>query len=238
MKSLIYHPTTRFKYWDRVFAHSFDNAAGWKASNHSRIGIEREPQKLGVPARNIPILGRPKISRPIRTGRGRRPGPIQTLLATGLSGFLGVALVILILGIHPAPDKLMLQKDAAELASLETQSRLDDSHTEAPSLPSATATNAGIDRVDAQPDERPQSEAPKSRLIASRASAVERKRDTDSGGARKQLRAFKRDLEGRSDNVRNPQRQTALASTRERYGQRGLSSFFAGISHALGFSSN
>lgn len=104
----------------------------------------------------MPILGRPKIARPIKAGRSWRPGPIQTLLATGLSAFLGVALVILILGIHTAPDKLTLRKDAAELASLVTQSRLDDPHTEARSLPSATATDPGIDRVDAQPDERPQ----------------------------------------------------------------------------------
>src|SRR4029077_16555083 len=63
-----------------------------------------------------------------RTGRNWCPNPIQTLLATGLFASLGVTLVLLIQGIHPAPDKLTLQKDASELASLAKQSRMDDSH--------------------------------------------------------------------------------------------------------------
>ena len=45
------------------------------------------------------------------------PASIQILLAIGLFASLGVTLVILIQDIHPAPDKLTLQKDASELAS-------------------------------------------------------------------------------------------------------------------------
>jgi hypothetical protein len=224
----MYHPTTRFRNRDRLFAHGLDNAAGWNLSDHSSTRNQRESQ---VPPPNIAIFERSKKLWATRTGRRWHPGPIQTLLATGLSAFLGVTLVILAQDIHPAPDKLTLQKDAAELASLETHSRMD-------SLPSATAGNAEIDRVAEQPEERPQPEAPKSKLIASRASSVDRKRDTDSSVARKQLRVFKRDLEGRPDKVRNPQRQTAVPFTRQRYEQRGLNSFFAAIGHALGFSSN
>jgi hypothetical protein len=193
---------------------------------------------VSVLPRKIPILDRAKNLRTTRTGRSWRPGPIQTLAATGLSAFLCVTLVMLIQNIHLTPDKITLQKDAAELASLETQSRMDYSRAEARSLPSATAYNAGIDRVDAQPKERPQSEAPTSRLIASRASSVDQKWDTDSGAASKQARAFKKDLKSRPDNVRNPQRQRAVAPARQRYQQKGLRAFFAAIGHALGFSSN
>jgi hypothetical protein len=96
-------------------------------------------------------------------------------LAIGFSAFLGVALVILILAIDPAPDKLTLQKDPAELASLEAQPGIDDSRSAAQSLGSTPACNAGVDRVDAQLEERPQSEAPKSRLIASRISSALRR---------------------------------------------------------------
>jgi hypothetical protein len=79
----------------------------------------------------------------------------------------------------------------AELASLETQSRLDDSHTESRSLASTTAVNARIDWADAQPQDRPQqSEAFKSRLIASKASSADQRRHTDLGAAREQLRTF------------------------------------------------
>jgi hypothetical protein len=99
--------------------------------------------------------------RTVRTGRSWRPDPVQTLLAIGLSASLCVTLVILIQDIHPAPDKLTLQKDAAELASLESQSRMDDSPTEPRSLASATACTAGINRLDAQAEKRPQSETPK-----------------------------------------------------------------------------
>ena len=172
-----------------------------------------------------------------RTGRNWHPDPIQVLLAIGLFASLGVTLVILIQDIHPAPDKLTLQKDASELASLQKQSRMDDSHIEARTLPSATAGGAEIDRVDAQPGERLQSEGLKSSLIASRASSVDRKSDTDSGATR-EPRAFKRDIEGRTSNLRNPQRQRPVTPTRQRYEHRGLSSLFAAIGRALHFSSN
>ena len=61
----------------------------------------------------------------IRTGRRWPLNPIQAVLATGFLAFLGVALVILIQNIHPAPNKLTLREDAAELASLQRESRMD-----------------------------------------------------------------------------------------------------------------
>ena len=136
------------------------------------------------------------------------------------------------------PDKLAFQKDAATLESLETHSRQDDSRIESRSLPPATASSAGLDRLVAQPEEILQSASPKPSLIARLPGSVDRKRNTDSGTARKQLRAFKRDLEVRPDNIRNPQRQRTLSPPRQRYEQRGLSSLFAGIGHFLGFSRN
>jgi hypothetical protein len=174
----------------------------------------------------------------VRTGGSLRPGPLQVLLVTGILAFLGVAFVILSHDVHLAPDKLAFQKDAAALERLETQSRQDDSRIESRILPSATASRAGLDRVDALPEEILQSAPPKPSLIAGLASSVDRKRSTDSGAARKQLRAFKRDLEVRPDNIRNPQRQRAISPPRQRYEQRGLSSLLAGIGHALGFSRN
>jgi hypothetical protein len=174
----------------------------------------------------------------ILTGRRNKSfaNRIHALLAaTGLSAFVGVILVILFQNIHLPPDKLTVQKDAAELASLQTQSRVDGSQAESLSLPSAMAGNVGIDRVQAQPKESPKSEAPESSLIAGQAGSLDRKRNADSGAARKP-RAFKRDLEGRPDNVGDPQRQRPVSLARERYEQRGLSSFFAAIGHALGFS--
>jgi len=97
---------------------------------------------------------------------------------------------------------------------------------------------AGPDRVDAQPEKIVQSGPPKPSLIAGLAGSVDRRRSGDSGTARKPLRAFKRDLEVRPDDIGNSQRQRAISPPRQRYEQRGLSSLFAGISHALGFPRN
>jgi hypothetical protein len=169
-----------------------------------------------------------------RTGRNWCPDPMQMLVATGLFASLGVTLVILIQNIHPGPDKLTLQKDASELASLEKQSRMDDSHLKARTPASAKASNAGIDRVDAQPEERLQSEGLKSSPIASWASLVDRKSDTDPGATR-EPKALKRDT---SSSLRNPRRQKPVTPTRQRSEQRGLSSLFAAIGRALHFSSN
>jgi hypothetical protein len=160
------------------------------------------------------------------------------LLVTGSFAFLGVALVILIQDIHPAPDKHTLEKDKAELASLETQSGMGQSQIEAQSLSLARASSARIDRVDAPSEELFQSGLHKSSLTASVPNSVDRKRDTDSLAASKQSSAFKRDLKRRADNIRNPQRQTALAVRRQESNQRGLSSFFSAIGRALHLSSN
>ena len=146
------------------------------------------------------------------------------LLVTGFLAVLGVALVILIPDIHPTPDKHTLEKDKAELASLETQSGMDQSHIAAQSLSLAGASSARVDASPAQPG------LPESTLTASVASSVDGKRDTDSRAPRKHLK-------GRAD-IRNPQRQTALAAKRQQSNQRGLSSFFSAIGRALHLSSN
>jgi len=172
-----------------------------------------------------------------RRGRNWRPDPIQILLAIGLFASLCVTLVILIQDIHPAPDKLTLQKDASELASLEKQSRMEDSHSEARTLPPATASRVGIGQVDARPEERLQSEPLKSSSIASRVSSVDPKSDTDPG-ATTEPKVFKRHIEGRTSNLRNPQRQRPVTPTRQRYEHSGLSSLFAAIGRALHLSSN
>jgi hypothetical protein len=117
------------------------------------------------------------------------------LLVTGILAFLGVTFVILSHDIHLAPDKLAFRKDAAALESLEAQSSQDDSRIESRILPLVTASSAGLDRVNARPEEILQSAPSKASLIAGLVSAVDRKRSTDSGAARKQPRAFKKDIE-------------------------------------------
>jgi hypothetical protein len=164
-----------------------------------------------------------------------RRGPIVS--ASGHT--VGATFVILSHDIHlPPPIDSRSRRTRLALESLETQSGEDNSRIEARSLPSAAASRAEADRVYAQPEEILQSAPPKPSLIARLAGSVDWKRRTDSGAARKQPRAFQRDPEVRPDNIRNAQRQRAVSPPRQRYEQRGLSSLFAGIGHALGFSRN
>ena len=238
MKSLIYQSITRRQNSDRICAHTFEDAAGRKLSDHCSAGTVKESRRFGVRSRNIAVLARSENVRTSREVRSWPPDPIRILLVTGALAFIGVTLVILIQDIHPAPDKHTLEKDAAELASLDTQSHMGHSYIEAQSLSLTRASSAGIDRVDAPPEELSQPELAKSRLTASMASPVDRKKDTDSREVMKQSRAFKRDLKGRADNIRNPQRQTALAATRQQPNQSGLISLFSAIGRALHLSSN
>ena len=157
--------------------------------------MERECKRLGIPSRNSAILTHVKNLRGVRAGGSWRPGALRMLLVTGILAFLGVTFVILSHDIHLAPDKLAFRKDAAALESLEAQSSQDDSRIESRILPLVTASSAGLDRVNARPEEILQSAPSKASLIAGLVSAVDRKRSTDSGAARKQPRAFKKDIE-------------------------------------------
>jgi hypothetical protein len=237
MGFLIRHSTTPFKDSHMVFAHSFDSTAGWKASDNSGRETEWESQGLLVQPRSTPILGRAKSLLTTGTRRSRRLAPILATVGVLLSGFVGTVVVILVLGIHPAPDKVTLRKDAAELASLEMQSRMNASFTEVQSLPSPMADNAEIDLVAARPVDLLQSEVPKLTLIPSRASSPEQKRNSNSGTAKK-LRGSRRGPEGRLDSARNPRSRRQVAPTQQRYEQKGPNSFLASISRALGFSRN
>jgi hypothetical protein len=137
------------------------------------------------------------------------------------------------LGVHPALDKVTLQKDAAELVSLERQSRSETSPPAAQSAPSPMANNAGVELVAAQPADLSQPVAPESSLTSS----PEQKRTSNSRVA-KQLRASRREPEGRLERVRNPQTGRELALTQQPYERKGPNSLLAAISRVLGFSRN
>jgi hypothetical protein len=230
MGILIRQTATRFENSHRVLTHSFDSGTGWKSSENSIREIEWESQRLLVPPPKSPMRGRQKNLLTRGTRRRRRPSPTQTLVAATISTFVGLTAVTLILGVHPALDKVTLRKDAAELVSLETQSRSETSPPAAQSPPSLMANNAGVELVAAQPADL---SPPESSLTSS----PEQKRISNSRVA-KQLRASRREPEGRLDRVRNPQTRRELAPTQQPHEQKGPSSLLAVISRALGFSRN
>lgn len=232
MGILIRQAPTRLENSHRVFTHSFDSATGWKSSDNLIREIEWESRRFLVQPPKTSIRGRP---RNLLTRGTRRSWPTrtQTLVAGILSTFVGVAAVTLILGIHPALDKMTLRKDAAELVSLETQSRSEASPPATQSPPALMANNAGIELVAAQSTDLSQPEAQKSRLTSSPG----QERNSNSSVAKK-LRASRREPEGRLDRVRNPQTRRELALTQQPYEPRGPNSLLAAISRALGFSRN
>ena len=232
MDILIRQTAARFENSHRVFTHSFDSATGWKSSDNPAGEIESESQRFLAQPPKTPIRGWQK-NLLTRGTRRRLPTRTQTLVAAILSAFVGVIAATLILGIHPALDKVTLRKDAAELVSLETQSRSETSPPAAQNPPSLMANNAGLELAAAQSADLSQPEAQKSSLT----SPPEQERNSNSSVAKK-LRASRRGPEGRLDRVRNPQTQRELALTQQPYKQRGPSSLLAAISRALGFSRN
>ncbi len=223
----------RFESSARVYAYSFDNANESKLSDESSTRIYKESQRLDAPPPNNQVLRRSN-SPSRRPERSWHPGPIQALLTAGSLAFLCVISLLLMQDIHPAPTKLTLQRDAAELVRLETQLRVGDSHTETRSLPSPAVFNAGTERVDMQPEKHSEFAAPKPTLIASRMSSAGRKREAGSG--EEHPRPFKRGLEGRANDVRSLQSQSPIAPARQPNKQQGLGSFFSAMGRALGFS--
>jgi len=123
MGILIRQTATRLENSHPVFTHSFDSATGWHSSDNLTREIEWESQRLLVQPPETPIRGRQRNLLTRGTRRTRSPSPTQTLVAATLSTFVGLTAVTLMLGIRPALDKVTLRKDAAELVSLETQSR-------------------------------------------------------------------------------------------------------------------
>jgi hypothetical protein len=135
------------------------------------------------------------------------------------------------LGIHPALDKVTLRKDAAELVSLETQSRSEASPLAAQSPSSPVANNAGVELVAAQPADLSQPEAPE----ASWTNSPEQKRTSNSSVAEKP-RASRREPKDRLDRSRNLQMHREVALTEQPYEPRRPSSLWASIGRVLGFS--
>jgi hypothetical protein len=209
----------RFESSARVYAYSFDNANESKLSDESTTLIYKESQRLDAPPPSNRVLRRSN-SPSQRPERSWHPGPIQALLTAGSLAFLCLIFLLSMGDIHLAPTKLTLQRDAAELARLETQLRVGDSHTETRSLPAAAASDAGTERVDVQPEKHSEFEAPKPTLIASRMGSMGRRREPSSGEERP--RPFKRGLEGRPNYVRNLQSQRPIAPTRQPNKQQGL----------------
>lgn len=96
--------------------------------------------------------------------RGWRLDRTGMLLTGGGVAFLCVIFGVLMQFIRPAPDKLTIQKDSAELSRVEAQTQADNIRTEAMML--ATASNAGGNRISSKAKDHSQSKAGQPRPVA------------------------------------------------------------------------
>ena len=149
------------------------------------------------------------------------PGWFPTLTIAGCAIFFCAIFAVAMVEIHPAPDKVMRQKDAAELATIEAHSPV--ASTNLGDSPPATASNAGIDRNPAETKEHFQAKTREARLVDGRTRPISQKNDSVSREAKRQLKAWK-----------DYQREQAIAAWRQRYAEQG--SFFKTLGRALGFS--
>jgi hypothetical protein len=145
------------------------------------------------------------------------PEGSSTLTIAGCAIFFCAIFAVAVAEIHPAPDKVTRQKDAAELAIIEAHSPV--ASTKLGDSPPATASNSGIDRNPAHF----QAKTREARLVDGRTRPISQKNDSVSREAKRQLKAWK-----------DYQREQAIATWRQRYAEQG--SFFKTLGRALGFS--
>jgi hypothetical protein len=202
-----------------------------KSLDHSSLVIDRELRELPEQPIGNPILRRPILPAkgPARRWRLDRS---ESLLTAGGMAFLCVMFFVLMQFIHPAPDKLTVRQDSAELTRLEAQTQADKVRT-AVQAPVA-ASNVEVGRASSKPKGHSQSKSRQSGLIARRARSVDQRSDLASSGANEESEALKSYSQRQTD--RDLQRQQAMASSRQRYAEQGSNSLLGAIRRALGFS--
>jgi hypothetical protein len=198
--------------------------------DHPLFVMDRELQNL--PARpGAPVLHQPNLPAG-GAARGWRLDRTEMLLTAGGTAFLCVIFGVLMQFIRPAPDKLTIQKDSAELARVEAQTQADHIHTEA--MMSATASNADGNRISSKAKDHSESKAGQSRPVAHQSGLVGRKTELASSGANGELKTSEK--YPRRQTERELQRQQASYFGRQRYAQQGPNSVLSAIARALGFS--
>jgi hypothetical protein len=150
----------------------------------------------------------------------------QIFLIAGSAGCLCVIFAVAMEDIHPLPDKLTRQKDATELARIETRAPV--AGTVLRASPSAAVSNTGIDRNPAEPKERSQPKTREAKLVDGRMRSASPKTDSAS---KRQWKAWKEYRDRQT--AKELQQEQAMAGRRQRYAQQG--SLFDAISRALGF---
>jgi len=176
----------------------------------------------GCRGKNFPAQ---KPARPLWLARRK------TLLTARSLAFLCLMFVVLANLIHPAPDKVTKQRDAAELSRVEAQSQVDNARL-------ATPAPAPISNVDDGPTsskakDYSESKARQPRSIARHTGSVDKKTDFASNEANEEPRTLKNYRQRQRE--RDLQRQQAVDASRQRYAQQETAPFLRAIRRLFGF---
>ena len=165
--------------------------------------------------------------RPARRWRFSRR---ETLLTARGLAFLCLMFVVLANFIHPAPDRVAKQQDAAELARVEAQT-LDDNARSATPGP-ARISNVDDGRTTSRAEDYSESKSRQPSSIARRNGSVDKKIDFASSEANEEPRTIKSYRQRQRE--RDLQRQQAVDSSRQRYAQQESGPFLRAIRRLFG----
>src|SRR3984893_4632248 len=152
------------------------------------------------------------------------------LTARGLA-FLCLIFVVLAQFIHPAPDKVTMQQDSAELARIEAQTQVDDPGSAMPAPPRMSNVDGG--RAGLKAKDRSQSKVRQPRAIVRRNGSIDKKIDLASSEANEEPKTIKRNPQRQRE--LDLQSQQAVDSSRQRYAQQESYPLLRAIARALGF---
>jgi hypothetical protein len=155
----------------------------------------------------------------------------ETLLTVRGLAFLCLMFVVLANFIHPAPDKVTKQQDAAELARVEAQTQIDNARSSLPAP--ARMSNVDDGRTTSKAKDYSESKVRQPRSIARRDGSVDKKFDLASSEANEEPRTIKSYRQRQRE--RDLQRQQAVDSSRQRYAQQDSGPLLRAIRRLLGF---
>ena len=194
------------------------------------IVMDTESQKLLVqPTGKRSSCGKSfSAQRPARRWRFSRR---ETLLSALGLAFLCLMFVVLANFIHPAPDRVTKQQDAAELARVEAQTLVDNGRSAVPGP--ARISNVDDGRTTSKAKDYSESESRQPGSIARRNGSVDKTVDSASSESKEEPRTIKSYRQ--RQRLRDLQRQQAVDSSRQRYAQQESGSFLRAIRRLLGF---
>jgi hypothetical protein len=155
----------------------------------------------------------------------------ETLLTVRGLVFLCLMFVVLANFIHPAPDKVTKQQDAAELAHVEAQTQVDNALSATPAP--ARMSNVDDGRTGPKAKDYSESKGRQPRSMARRNGSADKKFDLASSEANEEPRSIKSYRQRQRE--RDLQRQQAVDSSRQRYAEQDSGPLLRAIRRLLGF---